>query len=144
MSQVSKKLKKDYYFILNLGEGAQPPSTTSNPVVSTTIVTSSTVSTTTTTLASTCDNQIRGELPQNPQEISVSAPSSALDYENALTKSILFYEAQMSGRLEPWHRVPWRSHSGLTDGCDVGLDLTGGFYDAGDHVKDRFKKIFSF
>ena len=75
-------------------------------MVSTTVVsTVSTVSTTTTTLAADCNGRIRGELPLNPREISVPDASSPLDYGNALAKSILFYEAQMSGRLESWHRV---------------------------------------
>ena len=33
------------------------------------------------------------------------------------------------------NRVNWRGDSALTDGADVGRDLTGGWYDAGDHVK---------
>jgi hypothetical protein len=31
--------------------------------------------------------------------------------------------------------VNWRGDSACTDGADVGSDLTGGWYDAGDHVK---------
>jgi endoglucanase len=40
-----------------------------------------------------------------------------------------------SGSLPDIRTVGWRGDSGLTDGCDVGEDLTGGWYDAGDHVK---------
>lgn len=43
--------------------------------------------------------------------------------------SILFFEAQRSGYLPHDHRVKWRGDSGLKDGCDVGADLTGGWYD---------------
>jgi len=43
--------------------------------------------------------------------------------------SILFYEAQRSGPLPSNNRIPWRGDSALRDGCDVGLDLTGGWYD---------------
>ncbi|MFZ5990098.1 MAG: glycoside hydrolase family 9 protein [Bacillota bacterium] len=57
------------------------------------------------------------------------------NYGDALQKSILFYEAQQSGTLPSWNRVPWRGASALSDGSDVGKDLTGGWYDAGDHVK---------
>jgi endoglucanase len=32
-------------------------------------------------------------------------------------------------------RVPWRNDSALSDGQDAGLDLTGGYYDAGDYIK---------
>lgn len=57
------------------------------------------------------------------------------DMNEVLTKSILFYEAQRSGVLPETQNVLWRGDSGLHDGCDVGHDLTGGWYDAGDHVK---------
>ena len=43
--------------------------------------------------------------------------------------SIMFYEAQRSGKLPKNNRIPWRGDSGLKDGCDVGHDLTGGWYD---------------
>ena len=57
------------------------------------------------------------------------------NYGEALQKALIFYEFQKSGKLPANQRVNWRGDSGLTDGQDVGLDLTGGFYDAGDHVK---------
>lgn len=57
------------------------------------------------------------------------------NYGEALQKALIFYEFQKSGKLPENRRVNWRGDSGLTDGQDVGLDLTGGFYDAGDHVK---------
>ena len=44
----------------------------------------------------------------------------------------------MSGPLPDWHRIKWRGDSGLNDGCSVGYDLTGGFYDAGDFLKIHF------
>src|SRR5262245_63838475 len=63
------------------------------------------------------------------------AQGPAFNYGEALQKSIWFYEAQQSGVLPDWNRVNWRGDSGLNDGADVGRDLTGGWYDAGDHVK---------
>ncbi len=63
---------------------------------------------------------------------------SHFNYGEALQKSILFYEAQRSGDLPDTNRVTWRGDSGLNDGADVGVDLTGGYYDAGDHVKFGF------
>ncbi|HEY9669181.1 MAG TPA: glycoside hydrolase family 9 protein [Coleofasciculaceae cyanobacterium] len=62
----------------------------------------------------------------------------AFNYGEALQKSILFYEAQRSGKLPATNRVSWRGDSALNDGADVGRNLTGGYYDAGDHVKFGF------
>ncbi|VEP12732.1 putative endoglucanase [Hyella patelloides LEGE 07179] len=61
--------------------------------------------------------------------------SGQFRYGEAVQKSLLFYEAQRSGDLPNNNRVEWRSDSALNDGSDVGRDLTGGYYDAGDHVK---------
>jgi len=47
----------------------------------------------------------------------------------------MFYEFQRSGKLPENKRNNWRGDSALNDGADNGLDLTGGWYDAGDHVK---------
>ncbi|MFI6762252.1 glycoside hydrolase family 9 protein [Micromonospora sp. NPDC050417] len=71
------------------------------------------------------------------------AVAPAYNYAEALQKSLYFYEAQQSGALPDWNRVPWRGDSALTDGADAGLDLTGGWYDAGDHVKFGFPMAFS-
>ncbi|ADL52518.1 glycoside hydrolase family 9 protein [Clostridium cellulovorans] len=57
------------------------------------------------------------------------------NYGEALQKSIMFYEFQRSGKLPTDIRSNWRGDSGTKDGSDVGVDLTGGWYDAGDHVK---------
>ncbi|MER5454340.1 glycoside hydrolase family 9 protein [Micromonospora sp. NPDC002389] len=74
---------------------------------------------------------------------SGAAAAPAFNYAEALQKSLLFYEAQQSGKLPDWNRVSWRDDSALRDGADVGLDLTGGWYDAGDHVKFGFPMAFS-
>ncbi len=68
-----------------------------------------------------------------PQSAAFAAPT--YNYGEALQKSIMFYEFQRSGVLPSDKRDNWRGDSGLKDGSDVGLDLTGGWYDAGDHVK---------
>ena len=57
------------------------------------------------------------------------------NYGEALQKSLLFYELQRSGKLPDKVRCNWRGDSGLNDGKDNRLDLTGGWYDAGDNVK---------
>ncbi|XP_059173975.1 endoglucanase E-4-like [Physella acuta] len=51
------------------------------------------------------------------------------DYGAALGKSILFYDAQRSGKLPANNPIPWRGDSAPYD-CVV-----GGWYDAGDHIK---------
>ncbi|KAK2664272.1 hypothetical protein Ddye_002846 [Dipteronia dyeriana] len=65
------------------------------------------------------------------------------DYGQALTKSILFFEAQRSGYLPHNQRVTWRSNSGLNDGKASGVDLVGGYYDAGDNVKFGLPMAFT-
>jgi hypothetical protein len=57
------------------------------------------------------------------------------NYGEALQKGLMFYEFQRSGELPSDKRDNWRGDSGLEDGSDNGVDLTGGWYDAGDHVK---------
>ncbi|HKR21207.1 MAG TPA: glycoside hydrolase family 9 protein, partial [Pyrinomonadaceae bacterium] len=63
---------------------------------------------------------------------------SQFNYGEALQKSIWFYEAQISGPKPSWNRVSWRGNSAMSDGSDVGRDLTGGWFDAGDNVKFNF------
>ncbi|BAZ43629.1 putative endoglucanase [Chondrocystis sp. NIES-4102] len=65
------------------------------------------------------------------------------NYGEALQKSILFYEAQQAGKLPQWNRVPWRDDATLQDGADVGVDLSGGWLDAGDNVKFNFPMAYS-
>src|SRR5512145_1960524 len=64
--------------------------------------------------------------------------AQAFNYAEALQKSMFFYEAQQSGPLPSWNRVQWRGGAALNDGADVGRNLTGGWFDAGDHVKYGF------
>jgi hypothetical protein len=65
------------------------------------------------------------------------------EYAEVLQKSMFFYEAQQSGTLPSFNRVTWRADSALTDGSEEGVDLTGGWYDAGDHVKFGFPMAYS-
>lgn len=83
---------------------------------------------------------------------SLVAPAAALppemlkfDYGNALGESLLFYEAQRSGPHLPQYtwRVGWRQPAALGDGSDVGVDLSGGWFDAGDTVKFGLPMAYS-
>lgn len=59
------------------------------------------------------------------------------DYGRVLRLSYLFYEGQMSGKLPGWNRLlagkpgGYKKSAHLTDGSDIGADLSGGYYDAG-------------
>ncbi|XP_002732884.1 endoglucanase A-like [Saccoglossus kowalevskii] len=69
------------------------------------------------------------------EEQNLPGNSTTYDYNMVLHLSILFYEAQRSGHLPSTTRVPWRYDSALYDMGKHGEDLTGGYYDAGDHLK---------
>jgi endoglucanase len=64
-----------------------------------------------------------------------ASTAAAFNYAEALQKAVLFYEAQHSGPKPAWNRLEWKGPSALQDGKDAGLDLSGGWYDAGDNVK---------
>ncbi|KAL6498392.1 Endoglucanase 3 [Orobanche hederae] len=75
--------------------------------------------------------------------ISRGRGGSYHNYEDALSKSILFFQAQRSGKLPATQRITWRDDSGLLDGQQAQVDLTGGYYDAGDNVKFNFPMAFT-
>lgn len=45
------------------------------------------------------------------------------DYGDALSKSILFFEGQRSGKLPSTQRLSWRKDSALRDGLDKGVSV---------------------
>ncbi|KQJ98284.2 endoglucanase 21 [Brachypodium distachyon] len=73
----------------------------------------------------------------------MAAAAAELDYKKALHSSLLYFEAQRSGHLPYNQRVHWRGHSGLADGLQQGVDLVGGYYDAGDNVKFGLPMAFT-
>lgn len=75
--------------------------------------------------------------------LCIGAAAAGHDYGAALSKSIMFYEAQRSGKLPNDQRVNWRADSGLHDGSTNGVDLVGGYYDAGDNVKFGLPMAFT-
>lgn len=46
-----------------------------------------------------------------------------------------------AGKLPADNRIPWRGDSAMNDGCDNNVEITGGWYDAGDHVKSRVSTL---
>ena len=101
--------------------------------------------------ASSMPSSPQDETETDPQTPPITDTDNTNTYAEALKLSLLFYEANRSGDLdEATNRVPWRGDSGLNDGNDgiyfgdataenlqpdINLDLTGGYHDAGDHVK---------
>jgi hypothetical protein len=73
--------------------------------------------------------------PAPPSPTPLPPVPATFNYAEALQKALYFYDAQRSGPLPKNFRVTWRGDSGLQDGLDAGVDLTGGYYDAGDGVK---------
>jgi endoglucanase len=64
--------------------------------------------------------------------------AATYNYGEALQKSIYFYECQQSGPLPDWNRAKqWRGDSCLND------QVTGGWFDAGDHVKFGLPMAYS-
>ncbi|KAK3408673.1 hypothetical protein EUGRSUZ_J00862 [Eucalyptus grandis] len=69
--------------------------------------------------------------------------ATAAGYGDAVEKSLMFFEAQRSGKLPTDQQVKWRGDSALHDGFSQGVDLVGGYYDAGDHVKFGLPMAFT-
>ncbi len=65
------------------------------------------------------------------------------NYADAFAKSILYYEASWCGPDAGDNRLKWRGPCHVNDGADQGLDLTGGFHDAGDHVKFGLPQVYA-
>ena len=74
---------------------------------------------------------------------AATADTTTFNYGDALAKAIYFYEEQSSGTKPSWNRVSWIGNSATTDGSDHSLDLSGGWYDAGDHVKFGLPMAYS-
>ena len=73
-------------------------------------------------------------VPEPPIKARTTASGDPA-YADVLALSLLFYEAQRSGKLPANNRVSWRGDSGLGDRAADGRDVSGGYYDAGDNVK---------
>lgn len=127
----------------------QPETTDSSASESTATEKSDTPVNTTVPESSSSETTASNTNPSSSDGVSVSAnglsaysteyegreQTSTYNYGEALQKSILFYDLQRTGNLPDNFRSNWRGDSCLNDGSDAGLDLSGGFLDAGDNVK---------
>ena len=87
------------------------------------------------TAALTAGCLVLGALPCSA--LTVSAADFSANYAEAMQKSLYFYECQQAGPLPDWNEVEWRANSTMTD------EVTGGWYDAGDHVKFNLPMAYS-
>ncbi|KAL1915381.1 uncharacterized protein VTP21DRAFT_6839 [Calcarisporiella thermophila] len=94
---------------------------------------------------SSVSTQPNPELDPKLAEISVPGvvTTASKEYSELLEHSLLFYEAQRSGKLPSDNRVKWRNSSSLRDGYDNRVDLEGGYYDAGNYIKATFPLSFT-
>jgi hypothetical protein len=79
----------------------------------------------------------------NPHN-STSRTNTGYDYADLLEASLLFYEAQRSGKLPADNRIKFRNDSSLNDKAPDGSDISGGYHDAGDHLKLNFPMAWTF
>jgi endoglucanase len=56
-------------------------------------------------------------------------------WSDLLGTVLYYYDIQRSGKLPADFRVNWRNNSVPADGSDIGIDLSGGFFDAGNYIK---------
>ncbi|WOL04659.1 hypothetical protein Cni_G13381 [Canna indica] len=65
------------------------------------------------------------------------------NYVDTLNKCIMFYEGQQSSKLRPSQRPTWQKDSSLNDSHDLGVDMTGEYYNAEDNMKFGFPMAFN-
>lgn len=85
------------------------------------------------------------EPPADTQGTVPSNRSSGVNQQwaNLMGNALYFYDVQRAGTLPNDFRVEWRNDTVPDDGKDVGLDLSGGFFDAGNFVKVRSVNMYS-
>lgn len=64
-------------------------------------------------------------------------------WTEVLGSNLYYYDVQRSGVLPDNFRVDWRNNSVLTDGQGIGVNLSAGFFDAGNFIKALFPLSFT-
>ena len=118
------------------------PTTTasSTTTVSTPLSTMTPTTTTPTPTKTTTTSKTTTTTPTTTTTTTTLAPISfcKYNYSKVLEKSLLFYEAQRSGKLPKDQRVTWRKDSALSDGSSAGFDLSGGYFYGAGYIKFGF------
>ncbi|KAI5451882.1 hypothetical protein NCC49_001184 [Naganishia albida] len=76
--------------------------------------------------------------PATSGTVSANGTSPNPQWSSLLGNALWFYEAQRAGEKVEQSRVAWRNSSVLDDGRDYGVDLSRGYFDAGDYSKQHF------
>jgi hypothetical protein len=63
-----------------------------------------------------------------PTMCNQMGPNGDFDYGCVLGASLLFYEAQRSGKLPANNRIKWRGNTGLNDRAPNGASIAGGWW----------------
>ena len=82
-----------------------------------------------------------GNTPSPPPLVfyeTTTTPPFVHDLKHVMHLSLLFFEAQRSGKLPMNNRVKWRENSGLLDGKYHKVDLVGGYYVDHGYIKYGF------
>ncbi|XP_049834818.1 endoglucanase A-like [Schistocerca gregaria] len=75
---------------------------------------------------------------------AVACHGGTYDYSEVIQKSLLFYQAERTGKLSGMDpSLYWRKDSCLDDKGQNGEDLTGGYFDAGDYMKFGFTLAYT-
>lgn len=69
----------------------------------------------------------------------ITADGLRYDYGKALSLSILFYDAQRTGKLPENNPIAWRGDSLTYEHGDYGEDLSGGWFD-GEKIIEKIEK----